>query len=218
MKTIYFISGLGADEQVFRQLTLPPGITAIYLQWLPPLPGESIDAYAQRMSTGIDTSQPFYLAGLSFGGMVATEMLRYVQPVKTILISSAACRYELPALYRFAGAVGLHRLLTVKLAANASLIASYLFQLKTPDQRKMVQQMIRNTHPQLFQWSVRSIVKWQRREVPENIIRIHGTADRTLPAVKKINYHYLVEKGSHFMIAAKAQQVSACLTKILTEE
>ncbi|XVJ66807.1 MAG: alpha/beta hydrolase [Lacibacter sp.] len=215
MKTIYFISGLGADERMFEQLTLPPGISVVYLSWLPPLPGETIDAYAQRMSAGIDTSQPFYLAGLSFGGMVATEMLRYVQPEKTILISSAACRYELPALYRFAGALGLHRLLTVKLAANASLIVSYLFQLKTPAQRKMVQQMMRTTNPQLFQWSVHSIVKWQRREAPDNIIRIHGTADRTLPPVKNRNYQYLVKNGSHFMIASKAQEVSALLAQIL---
>lgn len=215
MKTIYFISGLGADERMFEQLTLPPGISVVYLSWLQPLPGETIDAYAQRMSAGIDTSQTFYLAGLSFGGMVATEMLRYVQPEKTILISSAACRYELPALYRFAGAVGLHRLLTVKLAANASLIVSYLFQLKTPAQRKMVQQMMRTTNPQLFQWSVHSIVKWQRREAPDNIIRIHGTADRTLPPVKNRNYQYLVKNGSHFMIASKAQEVSALLAQIL---
>lgn len=217
MKTIYFISGLGADERIFEQLTLPPGISVVYLSWLPPLPGETMDAYAQRMSAGIDTSQPFYLAGLSFGGMVATEMLRYVQPEKTILISSAACRNELPTLYRFAGAVGLHRLLTVKLVANASLIVSYLFQLKTPAQRKMVQQMMRTTNPQLFQWSVHSIVKWQRKEAPENIIRIHGTADRTLPPVKKRNYQYLVKNGSHFMIASKAQEVSALLAQILND-
>lgn len=217
MKTIYFISGLGADERIFEQLTLPPGISVVYLPWLSPLPGEAMDAYAQRMCAGIDTSQPFYLAGLSFGGMVATEMLRYVQPEKTILISSAACRYELPALYRFAGAVGLHRLLTVKLAANASLLVSYFFQLKTPAQRKMVQQMMRTTNPQLFQWSVHSIVKWQRKEAPENIIRIHGTADRTLPPVKNRNYQYLVKNGSHFMIASKAQEISALLAQILND-
>ena len=216
MKTIYFISGLGADSRAFNNITLPPDVQSVHLDWIPPHHNDTIATYAERICARINTSQPFYLAGLSFGGMIAVEMLNYVQPVKTILLSSAASKHELRKMYVWAGQVGLHRLFTRNLARSGSFLLSYLFQLKTSSERKLIMQMMNDTDPQFFKWAVQAIVSWQRTEAPAQIIRIHGTADRTLPPVN-ITYEYLIKGGGHFMVYSKAQELSQILEKILNE-
>ncbi|WP_353717332.1 hypothetical protein [Dyadobacter sp. 676] len=65
---VYFISGLGADERVFTKLKLDPRLNVKYIKWVRPLKKETLQHYAARLSKQIDTSQPFQLVGLSFGG------------------------------------------------------------------------------------------------------------------------------------------------------
>ena len=81
------------------------------MEWIDPFPNETIEAYAKRLSEGIDQNQPFVLIGLSFGGMVAVEIAKITLPVCTIQISSVDHRDELPKLYRFIGKTGITRLL-----------------------------------------------------------------------------------------------------------
>jgi surfactin synthase thioesterase subunit len=80
-KRIYLISGLGADRRVFKKLVFPTDFELIYLDWITPEPAESLEAYAARLALNIDTSAPFYLIGLSFGGMLATEIAKKLNPV-----------------------------------------------------------------------------------------------------------------------------------------
>src|SRR5689334_13499819 len=99
---VYFLSGLGADSRSFKYLRLPKGYEPIYIDWLDPLAKESLTGYSERISKKIDTSEPFILIGLSFGGILSTEVVQFVKPLKTILISSVARRKELPAHYKLA--------------------------------------------------------------------------------------------------------------------
>ncbi|RYD69520.1 MAG: hypothetical protein EOP53_27030, partial [Sphingobacteriales bacterium] len=62
---VYFISGLAADCRVFKRIQLPAGFESVYLDWIPPLPNESLQSYAMRMAESIDTNEPFALVGLS---------------------------------------------------------------------------------------------------------------------------------------------------------
>ena len=68
---VYTISGLGADESVFDDLTICT--IPHHLEWIDPKEGENIADYAQRMAQKIDVSQPFALIGLSFGGLIAID-------------------------------------------------------------------------------------------------------------------------------------------------
>jgi surfactin synthase thioesterase subunit len=67
-------------------------------------------SYAKKLSHQIDTTQPFILIGVSLGGMLATEMTDFIQPEKTIIISSAKNKYELPHRYRFQNIVPIYYL------------------------------------------------------------------------------------------------------------
>ena len=85
---VYFISGLAADSRVFKHIQLPSGYQAHYLDWITPLPNESLKGYALRLSEAIDLKEPFVIAGLSMGGMIATEIANIYQPAACILFCS----------------------------------------------------------------------------------------------------------------------------------
>lgn len=211
---LYLLSGLGADERAFRSLRFPEPVQPVYLNWLQPLPKETMQQYAKRMAGRIDTSKPFSLAGLSFGGMLVTEMLEYVRPVKTFLISSVACRKELPALYKIAGMLQLNKLLPEKTVNKANPLAYWFFSVNTKNEKEQLKEVLAATDPKFSKWAIREILHWKRTEPPQNIIRIHGSADRVLP-IKKFTPYYLIKDGGHLMIANRAAEVSAVLMKEL---
>ena len=99
----YFISGLGADRTVFRNIHLPSTFEPVHLNWIEPQKNESLPSYAFRLAEKIDPSKPFILIGLSFGGMLAVEISRIYKPKQLILISSIRSAQDLPLLYKWAG-------------------------------------------------------------------------------------------------------------------
>ena len=105
----YFISGLGADKKAFQKIKLPSGYESVYLDWIPPQKNESLGNYARRFSSLIKNDDAFILIGLSFGGMLASEIARLRRPMKTIIISSLASSNELPWYFKQAGKIGLHK-------------------------------------------------------------------------------------------------------------
>jgi pimeloyl-ACP methyl ester carboxylesterase len=211
---LYLLSGLGADERAFQSLRFPTNIQPVHLNWLEPLPKETLQQYAKRMAGRIDTSNPFTLAGLSFGGMLATEMLEFVQPVKTFLFSSVACRKELPALYKLAGTLQLNQLLPEKAVNKANPLAYWFFSVHTKKEKEQLKEVLAATNPKFSKWAIHEILHWKRAAPPQNIIRIHGSVDRVLP-IKKFKPQYLINGGGHLMIANRAEDVSAVLMKEL---
>src|ERR1700712_4564404 len=86
---LILLPGLGIDERLFepqRALRARIEVPA----WLRFEVEETMEHYAQRMVETIDQSSPFFLGGVSFGGMLALEMAKYLKPQAVIAI--AACR------------------------------------------------------------------------------------------------------------------------------
>src|SRR6478609_3129585 len=107
-RTVYFISGLAADERLFHNLQLPENIKVKYLPWLEPEKAESMNSYCRRLASRIDTSSGFVLVGLSFGGMAAIEMNKFLRPRKTVLISSIVTDDGLSRFFRIVHRLRLH--------------------------------------------------------------------------------------------------------------
>lgn len=197
-------------------MELPPNCNAFFIEWLDPYRKETLQQYAKRIASAIDTSSPFVLIGLSFGGMLATEVLEYVRPQKTILISSVACRNEIPLLYRLAGITRLNRILPAKAANRSHFITYWLLGLTNKKDKGLLQQILTDTNTRFSKWAVNEIVNWKRNTVPANIIRIHGTKDRVLP-INHFQPQYIIQDGGHFMVANRAAEVSAVLKTIIDE-
>ncbi|UII31243.1 alpha/beta hydrolase [Fulvivirga ulvae] len=209
---IYAIPGLGADERVFKYLSLP----VVPVKWIAPEKEESLQEYVKRLIAQIDQKQPFILLGVSFGGMVAVEMNKLVKPEKTIIISSAACRRELPLLFKVVGKTAIVDLLPAGMLKPPYFLANYLFGLQSPHGRDLLKLIIRETSGHFLKWSIKQIVNWQNREVPTNLIRIHGDRDRLLKMKKGINYK-VIRGGGHLMIVEQANEVSLYLQKHIPE-
>ena len=132
MKTIYCISGLGADERAFSRLK-PEGYTITCLPWLTPLPNETISEYAVRMSKGITTEKPV-LMGLSFGGMMSLEIAKLLPVEKLILISSIKSNKELPRWMKVAGRLQLNKIFPMRSYKITEPIQNRFIGITTPEE------------------------------------------------------------------------------------
>jgi pimeloyl-ACP methyl ester carboxylesterase len=206
------ISGLGADSTVFRNLTFDASAKIHYLDWIPPKPKESLRAYALRMAEGIDTSAPFSLIGLSFGGMLATEISNVLKPQRTVLVSSVSIIRDFPWHFHLAGRLRANKLIPALRPKTVPRFIASFFGAETKDDALFFNELLERTDPHFSKWAIDSILKWDRRESPASLIRIHGDKDNVLPISGKIDY--LIKDGGHFMIYNRADEISKILADL----
>lgn len=212
---VYFISGLGADRKAFERIKLPDNFTIHHLDWIPPVKGESLNDYAKRLAAGIDTSQPFSIVGLSMGGMIASVMTQFLQPHRTILISSAGCNAEFSPLLRFARAVRIYKLIPQIFFCRTLLMAGRIvLGGKSKHDKMLMRHFASQTDPWFMKWAIGAILTWKDCKRPKAIFHIHGNADKMLP-VKYTKPDFVIEKGSHFMVWTRAGEVSKILAQVL---
>lgn len=209
---IYAISGLGADQRVFQFLKLHHEVIA--LGWITPLHRESITSYAQRLSQAIDTSAPFCLMGVSFGGLIAVEMSHFLNPVHTILISSVATKHDLPLIYRSFGKLRLTTLLPSFFFQPPKQLMYWLFGTQ---QKQLLAQILDDTDPSFVKWALAVLLTWKNTTPSKNTIRIHGTADRLI-SLKYTADALKINQGGHFMIVDRADEVSKLINDKLARK
>jgi pimeloyl-ACP methyl ester carboxylesterase len=200
----YCISGLGADERVFAELNLCYEVVPIH--WLTPHHEESLDAYCQRLIAQIDTGKEFVLIGVSFGGMIACELNRYLQPQQTIIISSAAQASELPVLYKVMGKIKLAHWLPEFMLFPPLFVLSYLFGVKTAAHKTLLKNISADTDPVFARWAIDKITHWKNNLIPDKLVRIHGDKDKVLSYYTPETH--VIKGGEHFMIVDRADEIS----------
>lgn len=210
---IYLIPGLAADRRVFRHIRFPEGYEPHCLEWLKPEHAESLPHYALRMAGQIDTGQPFILVGLSFGGMLATEIARIHRPERTILIASIPHHSHLPGYYRWAWRAGLQKLVTPAVIKRG-VAMKRLLTAESPEDKAIIRQMARDVDPGFIRWALRAIVKWEGGADLPYAVHIHGSRDIILPP-KYTRPSHIVPKGGHLMIFNRAEEINRILERIL---
>ncbi len=212
---VYLIPGQGADGRLFSRLDLQ-GYDTVVLEFLVPEKKETLQHYALRMAGRIDTTRPFSLVGVSFGGMIAVEISRVLEPERVIIVSSAACRDELPVRYRVMKYLPLYRLFPGGLLKRLALVAQPLFEPASKAQRDIFRAMIRDKDPRFMQRSIYCIVHWSLERAPGGVIHIHGTKDHTLP-IRRVSDPVVVEGGSHMMILVRGPELSPLIRSFLPQ-
>lgn len=209
----YFISGMAADERVFKYVRLPEGYEIVHLTWITPQKDESLPSYALRMAERIDTSQPFILVGLSFGGMLVTEIAKRFPPVKTILIASIPLSTHLPGYFRVAAILRLHKVIPIGLVKTAARLKRFITNEKSED-KKLLWEIIRSSDPAFIRWSMEAILKWKNEEMPQLVLHIHGTRDEILPA-RYTKPTHIIPKAGHLMVMTRPDEVNTILYNAL---
>ena len=210
---LYFISGLGADKRIFQNLVLPEVFKICYIEWVTVSENESMESYCRRLSSQINTQEPFSLVGLSFGGVISIELSKFLSPVQTVLISSFCFKKEVPWFYILLGNSGIYKILPPRILLKPNNIAFRLFGAYKPGIRNLLKNILEDTDPAFFEWAFRQLFAWDNHWKPANLLRIHGTADKILP-YKEIMHAIPVDGGEHLMVYSK----SAIVSRILAEK
>ncbi len=214
MLNVYCISGMGVDERMFKNLELN-NCNIIHIKWSTPFKNEKLPEYALRLAEIIDTSKPFALIGVSFGGMCCMEIAKKLKPAKTFLVSSSKTRAELPQKIKIWSRVPLYKKLSDDVYRKAALLLKNLFGVTSKEQGERFKQMLNTAPKDYFKGAVHCIMSWRNLEVPENIIHIHGTADQVLPYKKIVNCTYTINEGTHFMVVNRAPEINEIINKEL---
>ncbi len=214
MQTIYLISGLGADQRMFQFLQLPDHFARHHVEWIAPTHAqEPLQSYVQRLKHQITEPNPI-LIGLSYGGVVAVELAKILEPRKTIIISSLATSHALPWYYRTVGKLNLHRRLPLKVLQSGLPFAPWFFGAHTPAERKLLKDVILDIDELYLRWSLGQLLGWQQRQVLPGLVHIHGTADRVLPLRSRPGL-IEIRGGEHLMVMDRAAEISIILNEIL---
>jgi pimeloyl-ACP methyl ester carboxylesterase len=214
MSKIYFISGLGADWRMFQFLKLPEFLPQHQVTWIEPLSlDESLQSYVVRLQEQITDPEPI-LVGLSFGGLVAIELSKLVQPKATIIISSLATRHDLPWYYRQLGKTRLHQWLPFPMMKAIHPVAPFFFGAHTKPERRLLKEVILEIDEKFLRWALSRLLDWDQQEPIPGLIQIHGTSDLILPFRDRPGI-ISVPKGEHLMVMHFADEISVILSKIL---
>jgi pimeloyl-ACP methyl ester carboxylesterase len=208
MKHIYLFSGMGADHRVFQYLDFS-GYNVTFIEWVPNKSGETVESYVQRLRSQVKTDNPI-LIGLSFGGIVAVEMAKFIRTEKIILIASVKTCREMPPFYRNRSLLKLRSLLPNWMLTRPNFIINWLFGTETRSDRRLLAGILHDTDPVFLKWALGTIITWDNMVVPNNVIHIHGTDDRLFP-FKYVKDVIPVESGGHFMTVNKPGELNGLI-------
>lgn len=210
MNKIYIFSGLGVDKRVFYNIDFS-GLNVEFVDWIDPLKNESIENYAKRISINFEENAT--LIGLSFGGMLAVEVSKIILVKKVILIASAKNKNELPEWFLLVGKLRLNQIVPVFLLKITNFVTHWLFGVVSKSDKKLLNEIIKDTNPAFLKWAIDKIVNWKNQNVPQNCIHIHGSNDRVLP-LKHLKADYQIKNGGHFMTVNKAKEIEDIIKQL----
>ena len=211
---VYLFPGQGSDERLFKHLKLPPGYDTIHISYPIPHDKEGLAEYALRFVQEIDTCSPYILLGVSLGGMICTELHDILEPLHTIVISSAKSRHELPGRYTIQRHLRINRILPKGLIKGSARVLQGIVEPDRKYDRSTFRDMLKQKDPLYLKRTVDMIVNWERSTYSDQIIHIHGDRDHTIP-IKNIKYDYLLEGGSHMMMLTRTWEINLLLAYIL---
>lgn len=212
--TTYFLSGLGADKGIFSKLVLPSRLKIVYINWLPHRTGESLQSYTRRIAEQIDSTEPFQLVGVSFGGIVATELSKILKPKQIVIISSISIKKQLPAYFTLSAGILKNPFFPKSVLKSASPLSYWLFGAVSKQSKNFFKQTIEQTNENFLKWAIEKIMLWDNKTKADNLYHIHGTEDKIFP-IMYLKPDYAVKGGEHLMVYDMSREISKLLTRVL---
>lgn len=214
---IYFVPGLAASKEIFKNIRLPEDRYKIHiLQWILPESEETLSHYAQRMAAFV-TEPDAVLAGVSFGGVVAQEMSVFLNLRKLIIISSVKTKNELPKRLILARKTGVYKLVPTSWALSVKDLTRFAIGPRSRKRLRLYQEYLSVRDKNYLDWAIKQMVCWERETQVAGVFHIHGDGDIVFP-IKNIDNAEVVTGGTHVMILNKGSRVSKLLEKIIESD
>lgn len=214
---LYLLPGQGGDHRLFDNFAPDGPYRLRHIRYHRPQQGQTMREYARELCQQIDTTRRFALIGVSLGGMFATEMSTLLPDERTVVISSAKNRTELPAQYRFQRRVPIYKLVPPRVALFG---AKVLQPIVEPDRRREAatfKAMLRDKDPIFLRRTIQMIMQWERTETPDGVYAIHGGRDHTIP-LRNLEYDFLMHDGSHMIVLTRGPEVSRLVEFALMDD
>jgi len=210
---VYCMPGMAANSLIFQYIKLPCPYKIHYLEWLPPIKNETLEAYAARMCDLVKESNPILL-GVSFGGVLVQEMSRIISTRKIVIISSIKSKNELPLPMKFGKITKAYKILPTRYVDDMESVVGFIFGPSAKRRMQLHKKYLSVRDAKYLDWAIEQMTEWRQEKPPENLIHIHGTHDLILPVLGIKNY-IPVPKAGHAMILSKASWFNTNLPDLL---
>ncbi|NND63267.1 MAG: alpha/beta hydrolase [Flavobacteriaceae bacterium] len=214
---VYFVPGLAAGKEIFKNINLPESRYAVHiLEWMLPEKAETLDNYARRMAKMV-TQPNSVLVGVSFGGVMVQEMSRFLDLRKLIIVSSVKSRNELPLRLKLARKTGAYKLLPTGWALSVKDLTKLAIGPRSKKRLNLYQEYLSVRDKSYLDWAIKQMVCWDQELPLPEVIHIHGDKDIVFP-LKNIQNAQVLEGGTHVMILNKGSRISKELELIIENE
>lgn len=214
---IYCIPGLGLDHRLFELLKIK-NAKLVTLDWIEPLPNESISEYAYRFAKEkIIDGENIYLLGVSLGGIMSVEISRFRKIKKLYLISTVKRSTEMPKYMAWLDKVPTQSKTAAKFAIEASINLKPFYDKASKAGNELFHKMVKTASIDFINWGIHAIARWKlNEELTSPFLHLHGTDDLVFP-IKNIDQALTIKGGTHFMIHNNAQKISSIITNDLNK-
>lgn len=209
MPTLHCISGLGADHRMFQKLRIP-GWELKAVPWPYIDKHDGMACYAQKVADIIPQGPDHAILGLSFGGMLASEIARVRPDQQVIILSSAKHPDELGEVSGLLKFIITQRLFPVGLMRIPNKTILRRFGAYDDESAILLRNILDDSNTHLVSVAGKVIMEWQTTPAPAHIVHIHGTADQIIDP-KPITPTRWIEGGEHMMVFTRAEEVSALI-------
>lgn len=210
---VVLLPGLGADARQFDpQRAAFPHLEAH--TWVPHEAGETLADYARRFAPRIVPSDQYCLGGSSFGGMIAQELVQYLnpRPRAVLLIASARSGDQIaPHLRYFARFAAILPERAFEAGKSLTMLYAKKFGRLTAEQQDFLAAMVADTVPAFVRWGIGAISEWPGvGELPIPVYHIHGRDDELIPA-DHVRADVVVPGAGHLVNVTHADEVNGFL-------
>lgn len=201
------LPGMTQQYPVYHRL-LPLLPSARVVPFIEPQPDESLHAYAHRMAPQF--SRDCFIGGVSFGGILAQEISRIIQPQGCIVIASIQHPSQLPPRLRMLRTLGGRRTDRL-LRATGRLAESVPTRVRTPSTARL--RKLSGDAGRWHRWATGAVLDWQpptSMNVP--LTHIHGDADTTFP-VSYTTADTIISGGKHALPVSHPEETAAAIRR-----
>lgn len=211
---IYMMPGMAANPSIFENIKLPePPFKIHWLEWFIPEKDETLAHYAMRMCEKIDQPNPVLL-GVSFGGVLVQEMVKYIQVKKLIVVSSIKSKHEMPKHLQLLKVTKAYKILPTQLVGSMSLLSKFALGETIKKRIELYKKYLSVDDKRYLDWAIKEMVCWEQSEPNPNAIYIHGSKDAVFPDSCGGDC-IVIKGGTHVMIINKYKWFNENLPKLI---
>lgn len=201
----------------YAQQDLPFDVIAT--DYIAPMRGETMAEYSQRLGDEllalkvIDLDRPLFIAGVSFGGVIAQELSLTLSPRGLILISTYLNDRELHKGLRWLGR-HLGRKLPLAVYKAFEALASPAVRMITRMSRRDVElcaTMYRDFPKAWFREQCYLASNWKGCALDVPMLRVHGEADNVIPNYDPATIDLLIANDRHMSSLSHKQEVNQAI-------